>query len=163
MRSLLDKIKNLKGCSVLPKSGFPVIDLQANLPEDLKTFYGECGGIKFFSDSDYAIEIVAPDNFQLSNPEILSEGWETDIPPDDISNSWYIIAAAGPEQRISIDLGVKRIGQCYDSFWDIHASPGESPIVSVSFTQLLENIIDCQGGYWFWLADDFSSLGDAYK
>lgn len=162
MNSLLEMIRNSKSCIVFPSSGMPQISGKHSLPEDLKEFYMECGGIKFFVDSDYAIEIVGPDKLVLSNPVILPEGWEEDVPEDDISNDWYIVAEAGPEQRISIDLGKNRVGKCYDSFWDIHASPGDCPVLALSFSELLEKIFSCKGEYWFWLASDFSSLGDAY-
>lgn len=162
MKQLLDKIRNSKDCVVLPPSGQPKVGLLHTLPKDVEDFYKECGGIKFFNRSEYAIEIVSADKVQLSNPIILPEGWEQDISSDDISNNWYVVAQAGPEQRISIDFHLDRLGKCYDSFWDIHASPGDCQIIAISFTELLEKIFDCRGGYWFWLADDFVSLGDAY-
>ncbi len=162
MYSLLKKIRDSKGCIVLPPSGLPLISAEHFLPKDLEEFYKECGGIKFFVGSDYAMDIVGPDKLVLSNPVILPEGWDEDITVNDFSNDWYVVAEAGPEQRISIDLGKDRIGKCYDSFWDIHASPGECPVLALSFSELLEKILNCKGGYWFWLADDFSNLGDAY-
>ncbi|WDE09015.1 SMI1/KNR4 family protein [Thalassomonas viridans] len=162
MNSLLEKIRKSKDCIVHPPSGLPLINDGHTLPKDLVDFYRECGGIKFFINSNYAIEIVAPEKLILSNPEILPKGWEADIPEDDISNDWYIVAEAGPEQKISIDLNKNRIGKCYDSFWDIHASPGDCPILAISFSELLKRIFNCKGGYWFWLADEFINLGDAY-
>ncbi len=162
MKLLLDKIRNTKDCVVLPPTGLPNVNSLHMLPKDIEEFYTECGGIKFFSSSDYSIEIVAPEEMQLSNPIILPDDWVSDIPDDDISNDWYIVAQAGPEQRISIDLKDERVGKCYDSFWDIHATPGQCAVLAVSFTELLESILKSQGGYWFWLADDFVSLGDAY-
>ena len=162
MNILIDKITNTEGCYVIPPSGQPPLNPGHELPQDLIAFYQFCGGIKFFVDSDYPMEIVAPDQMLLSNPLILPEGWQEDIAENDISNDWYVIAQAGPEQRISIDLNKSRIGKCYDSFWDIHASPGECPVVALSFTELLERILECKGGHWFWLADEFVGLGDAY-
>lgn len=162
MNSLIKKIRSEGNCIVLPASGLPNINAEHSLPKDVEEFYRECGGIRFFIDSDYAMEIVSPDRFVLSNPLILPDGWEQDIPKNDISNDWYVVAEAGPEQRISIDLCESRIGKCYDSFWDIHAAPGDCPIIAFSFSELLEKIFNCKGGYWFWLADDFTYLGDAY-
>ena len=162
MKSLLDKIRNLEDCVVLSPNGLPKIHSKQVLPKDLEDFYTQCGGIKFFIGSDYEMEIVPANEIKLSNPKILPEGWEADIPMDDISNDWYVVAQAGIEQVISIDLNKERLGKCYDSFWDIHASPGESSVVAASFVELLEKMLKCQGGYWFWLANDFVSLGDAY-
>ncbi|MEM9403296.1 MAG: SMI1/KNR4 family protein [Pseudomonadota bacterium] len=162
MKLLLERVRNTRDCVVLPPSGLPQLSRQHSLPEDLKEFYTDCGGVKFFSGSNYSMEIVSPDRFVLSNPEVLPEGWERDVPDNDISNDWYIVAEAGVEQRLSIDLGEKRVGRCYDSFWDIHASPGESRVVARSFSDLINSIFSCGGNYWFWLADDFLPLGDAY-
>lgn len=162
MQSLINEIKKSKDCVVLQPLGLPRVNPPHILPKDLREFYTECGGIQFFRNSDYTVEIVTLDKFLLSNPVILSEEWEIDIPKDDKSNDWYIVAQAGPEQRISIDLNVARLGKCYDSFWDIHASPGECPVVALSFNELVERIFKCKGGYWFWLEESFKSLGDAY-
>jgi hypothetical protein len=162
MRSLIDEIRKSKECDVLQPSGLPKIKPPHVLPQDLREFYTECGGVHFFRNSDYAMEIVTPDNFLLSNPVIFSEDWETDISKDDRSNDWYIVAQAGPEQRISIDLNDARMGRCYDSFWDIHASPGESTIIALSFIKLVKSIFKSRGGYWFWLDESFKGLGDAY-
>lgn len=162
MRAILERIGGTPDCIVSPPAGLPKVRSDHTLPSDLQEFYGLCGGIKFFTTKAYTMEIVAPQNFVLANPEILSSGWEQYVPKDDISNDWYIVAQAGVEQRISIDLGKERLGRCYDSFWDRHASPGESPIVATCFTDLLEQIFRASGGYWFWLADSFKSLGDAY-
>lgn len=162
MHTILEKIRNSKECIVLPPTGLPKLKVGHAFPDDLYEFYMQCGGIAFFTDKKYSMEIVLPAQFTLSNPEILGDNYELDIPEEDISNDWYIVAQSGVEQKISIDLNSKRFGRCYDSFWDIHASPSESPIVAMSFTELLEKIFESNGKYWYWLADDFVSLGDAY-
>lgn len=162
MKSLIEKIKNTKDCKVLPPSGQPNIDAMQLDNSEISEFYSLCGGIIFFQNSDYMIEIVPPTKFRLSNPAILPINWESEIPNNDRSNDWYIIAESGPEQRISIDLNRTRIGRCYDSFWDIHASPGECPVIASSLSNLLINILENQGAYWFWLNDSFKPLGDAY-
>lgn len=122
MNKFLDKVKQSENCVFLPSSGLPKILEEHRIPNDVLDFYSQCGGLKFFIDSDYTIEIVTPNKVELSNPVILPKNWKNDIAEDDISNSWYIIAQAGTEQRISIDFNSSRLGLCYDSFWDIHAS-----------------------------------------
>lgn len=162
MINILQKIMMSKECIVLPPSGFPRLKSGFSLPIDLHQFYSQCGGVVFFPDSEYSMEIVKPEDFKLSNFEILGDDYLDSIPENDISNDWYIVAQSGIEQRVSIDLNLKRLGKCYDSFWDIHASPGESPVLAISFTDLLSRCFSAQGQYWYWLAGDFISLGDAY-
>jgi len=163
MKKIIREISNTKDCIVLPPCGAPDCLNKHSMPEDLSAFYKECGGIKFFHSSDYTMEIMPPSEFKLSNLDILGEHWEENIPQGDISENWYVVAGAGPEQKISIDLSGSRLGKCYDSFWDIHATPGESPVVALSFTDLLERILMNKGQYWYWLADGFEPLGDAYS
>lgn len=162
MLELIEKINKLDNCKVFPAQGLPFLGDEHSLPKDIKEFYTYCGGIKFFYDSDYSIEIVSPDKFLLSNPVILPKDWEKDLPKNDISKDWYIIAESGVEQKISIDLNKKRVGRCYDSFWDIHASPGSCPIIAESFIKLLESLFFNNGEYWYWLKNEFEYLGDAY-
>jgi len=35
-------------------------------------------------------------------------------------------------------------------------------IIATSFTDLIERLISSDGKLWYWLRDDFISLGDAY-
>lgn len=155
MESLLSKIKKLDNCEVLPPVGMPLIDRP--IPSDMEEFYKLCGGVKLFSNKDYGIQIVAPREFVLANPVIVGELYE-----EDISSSWYIVAKGGSDEIISIDLDPTRVGRCYDSFYDTHAVAGSCAIVAGSFTELLEKLIENQGGYWYWLKDNFDHIGDAY-
>ena len=90
------------------------------------------------------MEIVGPDKFVPSNIDILGERH-----PEDISIDWYIIAKAGPEQAISIDLNRERLGRCYDSFREIHAVSRSSGIVATSFVDLVVGIYRNSDQYWF--------------
>ena len=101
MRELLRRINEMERCRVFPHSGIPGIDL----PDDLKQFYSLCGGVLLFEGSDYRFKISSAEELIPANPDILPEGFEEDIPKDDISNNFYIIARNGPEQAISINLG----------------------------------------------------------
>lgn len=127
------------------------------LPEDVEEFYRLCGGIRYFVNSTYSTEIVSPAEFVLANPVILGQLYE-----EDISSDWYIVARAGPEQLVTIDLNSKRLGRCYDSFYEVHAVAGSCPVIAVSFTDLAERIFKNQGQYWYWLASSFTPVGDAY-
>jgi hypothetical protein len=84
-----------------------------------------------FELNRFELTIEHAENLVLvrSNPEIL--GTEC---PDDISDTWYIVARGGPEEAISIDCSRDRLGRCYDSFWDrqlwsvpVVSSPRRSP------------------------------------
>jgi hypothetical protein len=100
---------------------------------------------------------VEPSGFVLANPVIVGE-----LCPEDITAEWYIVAHAGSQETLTIDLNSSRLGRCYDSFWDRHGVPGSCKIIALSFTDLLRRLIENSGRYWYWLRDDFKSLGDAY-
>lgn len=154
---LIDKIKKLPNCLVHPPAGFPDVEKEHTLPSDLNEFYNICGGIDFYIDCDYAIKIVSPQEFVLANPVIIGERAEYDI-----SSNWYIIGDDINGDYITIDLDKSRLGLCYISFWDTHGVAGSCPIIATSFTELLEQLMLNKGQYWYWLHDDFISLGDAY-
>ena len=60
-------------------------------------------------------------------------------------------------------MGEKRIGRCYDSFWDRHGVVGECSVIARSFTELLWNFIYAQGDdIPYWLEENFNYIGDAY-
>jgi antitoxin YokJ len=84
---------------------------------------GCAGGIRFFLKSPYAMEIVPPADFVLANPVILGQLYE-----EDISSDWYIVARAGPEQFVTIDFSIERLGLCYDSFHEVHAVAGSCAV-----------------------------------
>lgn len=82
---------------------------------------------------------------------------------NDISSSWYVIADAEDGNYITIDCNQNRLGKCYESFEYSHAVAGSCPVVALSFTELLNNIFDYKGDYFFWKDNpNFISHGDAY-
>jgi hypothetical protein len=157
MKELVDLLRGLQACVVKPSTGFPYVD-QLDLPEDLGRFYLECGGIELFTNKPYPLTLAEPGQFLRANPEIAMK----DDPTGDISDDWYIIGRSGSTQYITIDLNPSRLGRCYDSFWDMHACPGDSPVIALTFTDLLTNLIRAQGDYLYWTQSDFVPLGDAY-
>lgn len=158
IQRILEQIRRTPRCAVAPRSQLPVVREEDRLPDDLLEFYTLCGGVRLFEDRDYSIRIVDPGEIVRSNPEIV--GFEC---PEDISDSWYIVARGGREEAISVDCNPKRLGRCYDSFWDRHGVPGACVIVALSFTELLARLLDNQGGYWYWLVDGGPGYGDAYE
>lgn len=157
LKELLEKISTLPDCKVYPPNGLPKTDRNLELPKDVQEFYCLCGGVAIYENADYNINIVKPDEFVLANPVIVGEQCENDI-----SSNWYIVASGGNSEYLTMDLAPVRLGRCYDSFFDRHGIVGESQIIALSFTELLKNLINNQGDYWYWLKDNFINLGDAY-
>jgi hypothetical protein len=156
IKKLIKKIMDTDDCFVSPSKGLPNIPSEYKLPKDLEDFYKFCGGAMLYQSSAYGIEIVNPDKFIRANPVIRDEEGK-----DDISYHWYIVGKSD-EQIITIDLNESRNGRCYDSFWDRHAMPGNCPIIAESFADLLQNLLNGKGVYWYWLEDKFHEIGDAY-
>lgn len=157
MRQLLERIGRTHDCNVLVPRGQPVLRAGERLPDDLAEFYRHAGGVSLFEHSTYPIRVVAAEYLTRANPEIV----KTDC-PDDISDSWYIVARGGGEESITIDCSPERLGRCYDSFWDRHGVAGDCRVIAMSFIELLQRLFDNGGGYWYWLAEDALGYGDAY-
>lgn len=155
---LIDKIRNTPDCIVYSPCGLPIVNDKNELPNDLKAFYENCGGITFFPNKKYEFTIVGPEEFVLANPVIIGELCE-----EDISSEWYIVCKDDECNYITIDLARERIGRCYDSFWDRHGIVGECTIVATTFTELISQLFKNQGQSLFWLERDFVYIGDAYE
>lgn len=63
---------------------------------------------------------------------------------------------------MSIDCAAGRLGRCYDSSWDRHGVVGECTVVALSFTELLQRLLNAQGTRWYWLTSEAPAYGDAY-
>ncbi len=154
VKDLIDEIRSMSNCSVDEPTGF---DIDLVLPEDLSIFYKLCNGITLFEGSPYSFTVVKKENIVRANPVIVGEPCEYDI-----SFDWHIIAMGNNEQYITIDLNSDRLGKCYDSFWETYGLRGQTPIIAMNFTELLDQLLRSQGQSLFWLNDDFVGLGDAY-
>ena len=154
---LFDEARTTVGSILMPPQGLPTITESHNLPTDLANFYRLCGGMTLFATLEYPITIVSPDAFVLANPLIVGELWEYDI-----SSSWYIMSRDRNNEALTIDLHPSRLGKCYDSFYERHGVRGSCPIIARSFTDFFSRILNARGGYYYWLQNDFISLGDAY-
>lgn len=157
--TLLDHLAKNSQCQIYPPQGLPQVE-RHELPLDVLQFYSLCGGVDLFSDADYPYTIVSPGELVRANPIIIQNFWQDW--EDDISAGWYIIASDPDSQYLTIDLNPQRLGRCYDSFIGRHAVPGNCPIIAISFTDLLNRLIESEGQYPYWLASAFASLGDAY-
>ena len=157
IRELMEILKKSSVCTIKSPCGQPKLRDGEVLPDDLKLFYEQIGGL-VFNDDSYHFEIVGPNEMVLTNPVVVGELCE-----DDISSDWYIICKDIEDNYISIDMNEKRLGRCYDSFWDRHGVVGECSIVARSFTELLWNLMNNRKNeYPYWLEDGFDYIGDAY-
>jgi hypothetical protein len=160
--NLIAQLEAHPDCVLLPPAGLPQLAAgEDRLPADLERFYRMFGGALIFPDSDYGLQVRAPDEVVLSNSEPAFQGR---VEPGDISEHWYLIANGMGSQidLLSIDLHPERLGRCYDSFWDVHASPGDCAVVATSFTDLLRRALNGPKDAWWWTVDGFEGLGDAY-
>lgn len=165
IEQLLERIKKLKNCNVLPPSGLPSIEDGNVLPSDVIRFYELCGGVELYKNKDYCVEFVKPTDFVPTSPLVWNEeilNASRDVFEVKVAASWYRAVDLGDSNFIAIDLKHNKSGRCYKAFWDSYAVKGETPIIAYSFTELLSQFIDNNGDYWHFMQDDFVSYGDAY-
>jgi antitoxin YokJ len=164
LTELLDRIARDPDCVIVPAVGQPAVDTSHAMPEDVRMFYGLCGGLVIGRRSFYQARIVAPSEVLLASDIILGEfaAVARVDEPEDPSWNWYIIAEVENSNHLSIDFGPTHKGRCYDSFWDIYGQVGNMPVIASSLTELLRRLYDHEGGHWYWLEPGFQALGDAY-
>lgn len=166
IKALMEEIKEKINCKVFPCME-TCVDLQVTLPDDVKDFYSLCGGMTLFEDSPYSVRIVSPDEIRPADPVIVGEEiirgeMEKGTYENAISKDWYIIADLGNSDYIVIDMNKNRKGRCYSALWDSYPSRGDTPVIAMCFTELIERLVENNGEYWFFLQKDFHSYGDAY-
>lgn len=163
-------------CDVRPPAGLPRIRPQHVLPDDVRSFYTACGGftwnLRVESRLWDSFSVLAPEEVVPANPKVccIPEEELKTMGMDErgISWDWYVIAADGNGDYMSIDLNPSRLGRCYDTFHETYAVPGESPILGFSFTQFLERITarieSTRHSQWNWIEGGLGTmaLGDAY-
>jgi antitoxin YokJ len=162
--SLISAILLTPDCTVHPPKGLPMIEERHVLPNDVQEFYQLCGGVDLFESSGFSISVVPPEKVVVANPVIVGVWSEDELradSPNDMSWSWYIIAEGPNSQYITIDFDRRRLGYCYDSFWDVH--PRDSKIIAKSFTDLVSKLVNNRGQHWYWLKPEFESLGSPYE
>jgi hypothetical protein len=161
---LLDELARRPDCVLAAAAGQPRLPAGENrLPSDLVRFYERCGGALIHTDPpDFGLQVRAPADLGLANDELVAGAF---VEPGDISEHWYVIAngIGSTIDLISIDLHPDRLGRCYDSFSEVHASPGDCAIVATSFTDLLRRALEAPRDAWWWTTVDFEDLGDAYE
>ena len=162
IQEILNQIELDNQCKLTKKKSDIFFDI--TIPNDLEYFYKNYESLELFPNEPFGIRITLPKDFIPTSKRLYPEDdviWEE--LEDDISNNWYLIAEAEEQsQYISIELSEFNNGYCYDSFLDIHATPGESIIIAKSFTELLESLYKAKGKSWYWTEPNFESYGDAY-
>ncbi len=140
---VIELIRATPDCIVFAPTTQPAINSQHILPNDVAEFYQHCGGLVLFQSISFPLTILPPQDVVLANPKItcLSRAelltLDKDYWSDDISWAWYTIAENGNGDYFTIDLNPQRLGLCYDSYYETHASVGDTPIVARSFTSFL--------------------------
>lgn len=157
VETVLNLIANTQDCLVARRQETLAIQVDYQLPADLRFYLENYDSVLLYENSEYPIRIVGLNDFKRASPVIIGEDIE-----DDISYNWFIIATGDNSQYITIDLAEGRLGRCYDSFWDRYGVAGEQPIIANSFTEFLQAIYENRGGYYYWLEDSFQPIGDAY-
>lgn len=174
--SFLDSMRRMPDFEVQPATGLPTIRPGHVLPEDLRAFYKACGGftwtLKVGSRFRDSFSVLPPEKVVLANPVVCcipEEQLRTmGLDDDAISWDWYTIAVDGNGDYCSIDLNPRRLGRCYDSFHETHATRGGSPILGFSFTEFLTRLVarieSTRNSNWNWTEGGLGtmSLGDAY-
>ena len=164
VEKIINRIKENKECKLINRK--KRIDTNLRLPNDLKYFYEHYDSLEMFIDNPFGMRIVPLKDLVVTNNQLYSKDdviW--DELEGDISNKWYIIAEAEQlGQYVSIELGDKHFGYCYDSNHETHANPGYCQVIAKSFSEFLERLYECQGEgtTWFWLEEDYPDYGDAY-
>ena len=137
--------------------------LWPRLPAVLQAFYALSDGATVHAGLPTEMQIPPLAQLQTTNSLLYPPGdviWEE--LEDDISQHWLAIGQA-PElsQYVSLDMAPERAGRCMDSFIDTHASPGDCAVIASSFSDWLAQLL-ASPKVWYWLADEFEPLGDAY-
>lgn len=159
IQEIIRELKSSNNFIVKEPCGYPILNNGHVLPDDMKEFFRLCGGIVCYTEEGgFPIEILSPSNVKQANLVLLGNEYK-----EDISSSWYLIADAEDGNYISIDCDLSRIGKCYESFIYKHAAAGNCPVIALSFTELLINIYNYKGDYFFWKDNpEFIVHGDAY-
>lgn len=162
LQAIIHQIQEAPNCMVYPSVSKPLLRPSHKLPDDLNWFYHMYGGMEIHSGKIYGHRIVLPSEFVLINT-LMFPGYPEEEWPADRSRDWYTIAENYNGDYLAIDLNPRRLGRCYNCFYEIHCMPGEQAIVAFSFTELVKNIFNApKDRTRFWEDSSFLKLGDAY-
>ena len=162
LQEIFELIEKDPACEVEYRTT-PLNQQELNIPSDLDEVRNRYRTVSLFTDQPYGIVLLPTHELVTTNSLLYPENdviWEELA--GDLSEHWYVVASSEQlSQFISIDLSPERLGLCYDSYIDTHATPGDSMIIARNFTELLERLYNSKGQYWYWLESNLS-YGDAY-
>jgi len=154
----LDRLRADSSCLVLPPAGQPVLPTGFRPPEDLNSFYSQCGGVGLHVGGDRESWIVKPEGFLHASTEMLGEAHT-----EDRSSAWFIVAVEADTQPLAvIDLADDRHGRCYDAFHETYGLVGDMATIALTFQDLLAALSRDGGEQPYWLEPGWTALGDAY-
>lgn len=157
---LLSHIKARSDCSVLLPNGLPEIHEKHTLPEELRIFYENSGGVTLFSGdvSGKEIRILGPTEFIQADAELVGE-----LNGSERSFDWYLLAVDSSNEYVVMDLADGRQGRVYDAFHETYGLVGDMSIIATSFVDFLSRCLnDVTLTDHYWLNPRSRSLGDAY-
>lgn len=144
------------------------------LPEDLATFYHRTDGAELFGrGSDAACRILSVAEMESLDWGQIPEEFPQIRGPDGqiwhrfawLANGDWLAINLDPNRENPLLPGAKRLDTrgfnpiCCGKD-DSQGRPGQNPVVALSFTELLERLLD-QGRTPYWLDPQFIGYGDA--
>ena len=135
-----------------------VEDKYGNLPSDLVSFYYRYRTVSLY-DGPFgpSYRFVPPSEIHPTWIDIYGDATDNKGP-----ETWLTICDVSDGNYVAMDIASGR-GDEYnfiDCFHETFAEPGESKIVSKSFSELLQCALRGGGDKLFWLDEDFVGYGD---
>lgn len=156
---LIEKIKSDSECEVYDRTDNTIkIASHLILPDDLKEFYKTCRGMSLFTNNDYSWEILAPDQLKSTCIEVLGE--EVD---EDIVSGFLTLVSDSNGNYLSINCNANDNGIVVDSFRETFGLADETPVIALSYTELLEKLYLNKGEYPYWLEDPSQIHRDLFE
>lgn len=156
MRKIIKKISETPGCVLWPSSGLPKVSESHVIPDDVKAFYDLCGGAILFEGEDYSWRILPPEEFRLA----INDFDEIDT---DKLDGFYFFADDFNGDYLAINFGHKNNGLVVDGFHETFGNEGDTPVIALSFGEIINRLLENRGGYPFWLNDKATIYRDWYE
>jgi hypothetical protein len=145
-------------------------------PRDMATFYHQTGGAELFGRGETAAyRIVAAEQVEGLDWGETPDGFGVNTRGPD-GRTWYRFAWLADGSWLAINLDANRRDPRprdprnwrYDELFhaichghtNTEGQPGQNPVIALSFTELLERLLD-SGGRPYWLEAQFAGYGDA--
>jgi len=148
MEEIIKKIDNDEHCQLLEKRSDLNLPDSYHIPEDMKLYYSYCGGANLFHNKDYQWNILSPNDINNACETVINEPCEaTEL------EYFFCIAEDGNGDYLAINLGKENNGVIVDAFHETFGLAGDTPVIALSFTELLNSLYDNSGDYPYWLGN----------